>query len=51
MPGRPYWPKSRTCQSELAKWHKKVFKRADEEIFRLKQRLSVLVNQNDQMQS
>lgn len=43
--------KSRTCQSELAKWHKKVFKRADEEIFRLKQRLSVLVNQNDQMQS
>lgn len=40
--------KSKACQRGLVKWHKKEFKRADDEIFKLKQRLSVLVNQDDQ---
>lgn len=43
--------KAKSCQRGLVKWHKKEFRRADEQILKLKQRLSVLINQSHQHQN
>lgn len=46
-PWKKYIERANSCKRELQRWHKKQFKRADEEIYKLKERLKGILN-NDQ---